>query len=160
MLELAFDDTFVQSYHLELYHKPIQEFCMIKTSQRELIMMCIIIIDSMLKALKHTHIIAYCRLILFYSRLILGIVDLHISIVDQLFVLKDPNSLFVTVSRLNSIYSRLIDLCSRLVSVSRNLSFDFNLTQSTWSFLQSTNLEKFAYPSRLTPYLKSTNGSF
>ena len=39
----------------------IQEFYMIKTSQRELIMMCIVIVDSMLKALTHTHthIIAY-----------------------------------------------------------------------------------------------------
>ena len=35
--------------------KPIQEFYMLKTSQRELIMMCIVIVDSMLKALKHTH---------------------------------------------------------------------------------------------------------
>ena len=59
MLELAFDETFVKPYHLELYHKPIQEFFMIKTSQGELIMMCIVIIDSMLKALTHTHIIAY-----------------------------------------------------------------------------------------------------
>ena len=55
LLELAFDDTFVKSYHLELYHKPIQEFYMIKTSQKELIMICIVIIDSMLKALKNTH---------------------------------------------------------------------------------------------------------
>ena len=60
MLELAFDDTFVKPYHMELYLKPIQEFYMIKTSQRELIMMCIVIVDSMLKALIHTqHIIAY-----------------------------------------------------------------------------------------------------
>ena len=56
MLELAFDDTFVKSHNLELYLKPIQEFYMIKTSQRELIIMCIVIVDSMLKALKHTHI--------------------------------------------------------------------------------------------------------
>ena len=55
MLELAFNDTFVKAYHMELYLKPIQEFYMIKTSQRELIMMCIVIVDSMLKALKHTH---------------------------------------------------------------------------------------------------------
>ena len=55
MLELTFDDTFVKSYHMELYHKPIQEFYMIKTSQRELIMMCIVMVDSMLAALKHTH---------------------------------------------------------------------------------------------------------
>ena len=55
MLELTFDDTFVKPYHLELYHKPNQEFYMIKTFQGELIMMCIVIFDSMLKALKHTH---------------------------------------------------------------------------------------------------------
>ena len=55
MLELAVDDTFVKPYHLELYHKSIQEFFMIKTSQGELIMMCIVIVDSMLKALKHIH---------------------------------------------------------------------------------------------------------
>ena len=55
LLELVFDETFVKPYHLELYHKPIQEFFMIKTSQRELIMMCIVIVDSMLKALTHTH---------------------------------------------------------------------------------------------------------
>ena len=55
VLELNFDDTFVKPYHLELYHKSIQEFFMIKTSQRELIMMCIVIVDSMLKVLTHTH---------------------------------------------------------------------------------------------------------
>ena len=55
LLELNFDDTFVKPYHLELYHKPIQEFYMIKTSEGELIMMCIVIVDSMLKALTHTH---------------------------------------------------------------------------------------------------------
>ena len=38
-----------------LLHKSIQEFYMIKTSQREWIMMCIVIVDSMLKALTHTH---------------------------------------------------------------------------------------------------------
>ena len=59
VLELAFDDTFVKPYHMELYLKPNQEFYMIKTSQRELIMMCIVIVDSMLKVLKHTHIIVY-----------------------------------------------------------------------------------------------------
>ena len=59
VLELNFDDTFVKPYHLELYHKPIQEFYMIKTSQGELIIMCIVIVDSMLKALKHSHIIVY-----------------------------------------------------------------------------------------------------
>ena len=57
LLELNFYDTFVKPYHMELYLKPIQEFYMIKTSQRELIMMCIVIVDSMLKALKHTHIL-------------------------------------------------------------------------------------------------------
>ena len=57
LLELAFDDTFVKPYHLELYRKSNQEFFMIKTSQRELIMMCIVMVDSMLKALKHTHIL-------------------------------------------------------------------------------------------------------
>ena len=57
MLELAFDEAFVKPYHLELYHKPIQEFSMIKSSQGELIMMCIVIVDSMLKALIHTHIL-------------------------------------------------------------------------------------------------------
>ena len=56
MLKLTFDDTFVKSYHMELYLKPIQELYMIKTYQRELIMICIVIVDSMLKALKHTHI--------------------------------------------------------------------------------------------------------
>jgi len=55
MLELIFDDTFVKPYYLELYHKPIQEFYMIKTSQRELLLMCIVMVDSMLKALKCTH---------------------------------------------------------------------------------------------------------
>ena len=55
MLELTFDDTFVKPYHMELYLKSIQELYMIKTSQRELIMMCIVIVDSMLKALTHTH---------------------------------------------------------------------------------------------------------
>ena len=55
LLKLNFDDTFVKPYHLELYHKSIQELFMIKTSQRELIMMCIVIVDSMLKALTHTH---------------------------------------------------------------------------------------------------------
>ena len=55
LLELTFDDTFVKPYHMELYHKPIQEFYMIKTSQRELIMMCLVIVDGMLKALKQTH---------------------------------------------------------------------------------------------------------
>ena len=54
LLELAFDDTFVKPY-MELYFKPIQEFYMIKTSQRELIMMCTVIVDSMLKVLKRTH---------------------------------------------------------------------------------------------------------
>jgi len=54
-LELTFDDIFVKPYHMELYLKPIQEFYMIKTFQRELIMMCIVMLDSMLKALKHTH---------------------------------------------------------------------------------------------------------
>ena len=38
-----------------LSYKPIQEFYMIKTSQRELLLMCIVIVNSMLKALKHTH---------------------------------------------------------------------------------------------------------
>ena len=55
LLELTFDDTFVKPFHMELYLKLIQEFYMIKTSQRELIMMCIVIVDSMLKALKHTY---------------------------------------------------------------------------------------------------------
>ena len=55
MLELAFDETFVKPYHLDLYHKPIQEFFMIKTSQRELLMICIVMVNSMLKALTHTH---------------------------------------------------------------------------------------------------------
>jgi len=55
LLELAFDDTFVKPFHMELYLKPIQEFYMIKTSQRELIMMYNVIVDSMLKAFKHTH---------------------------------------------------------------------------------------------------------
>ena len=55
LLELNFVDTFVKPYHLELYHKPIQEFYKIKTSQGEVIMMCIVIVDSMLKALTHTH---------------------------------------------------------------------------------------------------------
>jgi len=57
LLELAFDETFVKPYHLELYHKLIQEFFMIKTSQRELIMMCVVMVDSMLKALTHIHIL-------------------------------------------------------------------------------------------------------
>jgi len=48
--------TFVKLYHLELYHKTIQEFFMIKTSQRELLMICIVMVNSMLKALTHTHI--------------------------------------------------------------------------------------------------------
>ena len=56
MLELTFDDTFVKPIHFELYHKPIQEFFMIKTFQGKLIMMCIVIVDSMLKALTYTHI--------------------------------------------------------------------------------------------------------
>ena len=55
MLELDFDDTFVKPYHLELYHKPIQEFYMLKTSQRELLLMCIVMVDSMLKALEYTY---------------------------------------------------------------------------------------------------------
>ena len=43
---------------------------MIKTSQRELLLMCIIMVNSMLKALKtHTHIIAI-------------LVDLYIVLVD------------------------------------------------------------------------------
>ena len=54
LLELTFDDTFVKPYHLELYHKSIQEFYMIKISQRKLLLMCIVMVDSMLKALKHT----------------------------------------------------------------------------------------------------------
>ena len=54
-MELAFDEIFVKPIHLELYHKPTQEFFMIKTTQRELIMMCIVMTDSMLKALTHTH---------------------------------------------------------------------------------------------------------
>ena len=36
--------TFVMLCHLELYHKPIQEFFMIKTSQRELLMICFVMI--------------------------------------------------------------------------------------------------------------------
>ena len=36
--------TFVKPIHLELYHKPIQEFFMIKTSQRELLMICFVMI--------------------------------------------------------------------------------------------------------------------
>jgi len=44
LLELAFDETFVKPCHLELYHKPIQEFFMIKTSQGELIMLCIVMV--------------------------------------------------------------------------------------------------------------------
>jgi len=55
MLELVFDDTFVKPYHMELYFKPIQEFYMIKTSQRELLLMCTVMVNSMLKALKHTY---------------------------------------------------------------------------------------------------------
>ena len=42
-----------------LSYKPIQEFYMIKSSQTELLLMCIVMINRMLKALKHTHIIAY-----------------------------------------------------------------------------------------------------
>ena len=52
MLELTFDDIFLKPYHLELYHKSIQEFFTIKTSQRELLMICIVMVNSMLKALK------------------------------------------------------------------------------------------------------------
>ena len=33
VLELNFDDIFVKPYHLELYHKSIQEFFMIKTEK-------------------------------------------------------------------------------------------------------------------------------
>jgi len=60
MLELAFDETFLMLCHLELYHKPIQEFFMIKTSQRELLMICIVMVKQYVKSLDaHTHIIAY-----------------------------------------------------------------------------------------------------
>ena len=58
MLELVFDDTFVKTYQWSSIYKPIQEFYMIKTSQRELLLMCIVMVNSMLKALKHTHIIS------------------------------------------------------------------------------------------------------
>ena len=56
MLELAFDEDIYEAYHLELYHKPIQEFFMIKTSQEKLLMICIVMVNSMLKTLMHTHI--------------------------------------------------------------------------------------------------------
>ena len=60
MLELTFDETFVKPYHLELYHKPIQEFFMIKTSQGELIMLCIVMVKQHVKSLDaHTHILVY-----------------------------------------------------------------------------------------------------
>ena len=81
MLELAFDDTFVKPYHLELYHKSNQEFYMIKTSQRELIMLCIVIVDSMLKALNTHHIISLLvDLTLPISRLDHLLVDLALPI--------------------------------------------------------------------------------
>ena len=81
MFELAFDETFVKPIHLELYHKPIQEFFMIKTSQRELIMMCIVMIDSMLKALKYIHIISLLvDLTLPISRLDHLLVDLTLPV--------------------------------------------------------------------------------
>jgi len=35
MLELAFDDIFVKTYHWSSISKPIQEIYMLKTSQRE-----------------------------------------------------------------------------------------------------------------------------
>jgi len=75
MLELTFDDTFVKPIHLELYHKPIQEFFMIKISQRELLMICIVMVNSMLKALTHTHTHTYYSLLV---DLLLTVVDLYI----------------------------------------------------------------------------------
>ena len=37
--------TFVKPIHLELYHKPIQEFFIIKSSQRESLMICFVMIN-------------------------------------------------------------------------------------------------------------------
>ena len=55
LLELAFDDTFVKTYQWSSISKPIQEFYMLKTSQRESLWLCFVIFNSMLKALKYTH---------------------------------------------------------------------------------------------------------
>ena len=67
-----------------LSYKLIQEFYMIKTSQREWLWMCIVVFNNMLKALKHTHTHHYSlsQLIPLCSRLIHGIVDLTIFLVD------------------------------------------------------------------------------
>ena len=86
-------------------------------------MMCFVIIDNMLKALKHTHthLSHISRLIEMSSRLIQTIVDLTKVYSRLVFVLKDPNSLFVTVSRLNSLYSRLISIVVDLYPPSSRL---------------------------------------
>jgi len=57
---------------------------MIKISQREFLLMCIVMVNSMLKALKHTHTHHYSlsRFIPLFSRLIHGIVDLTYLVVD------------------------------------------------------------------------------
>ena len=58
ILELALMIHLWSHFNGALLHKPIQKFYMIKTFQRELLLMCIVMVNSMLKALKHTHIIA------------------------------------------------------------------------------------------------------
>ena len=55
LLELAFDDTFVKTYQWSSILQAYSRVLLIKTSQRELLLMCIVMINSMLKALKHTH---------------------------------------------------------------------------------------------------------
>ena len=55
MLELAFDDTFVKPFQWSSILQAYLRVYMIKTSQRELLLMCIVMVNIMLKALKHTH---------------------------------------------------------------------------------------------------------
>ena len=86
MLELDSDDTFVKPFHWSSISQAYTRVLHAQDIPKRVLWMCIVMFNSMLKALKHkhthTHHSPISRLIPFSSRLIHSIVDLIFYVVD------------------------------------------------------------------------------